>query len=88
MGVYLFERSNIDFSTDGGEVVKKLCQRVTAFDVVNEAPAPERACQQTPGCRPGCRGQSERLMIPSWDRAFQATRALSLAGGALPEEQM
>jgi hypothetical protein len=36
VGLRLFKRSNNDFSTDGGKVVKKSLQRMTAFDVVDE----------------------------------------------------
>ena len=32
----LCERGNHNFSRDGGEVVKKLTERVTAFDVVDK----------------------------------------------------
>ena len=36
VGLGLLEGCNSNFSSDGGEVVKKLFQRVTAFDVVDE----------------------------------------------------
>jgi hypothetical protein len=36
VGLRLLERSDDNFSRNGGEVVKKLIERVTAFDVVDE----------------------------------------------------
>src|SRR5713101_850979 len=36
VGLRLLEGSNDNFSSDGGEIVKKLTERVTTFDVVDE----------------------------------------------------